>query len=268
MSLSSSVPNTLPSCAKRARAEVAAIPIGPIELGLAVLVMIVACAIQGAVGFGAGLIAAPLLLLIHPGFAPGPVLVANLALTILVTRREWSHIDVPGLKLTLAGRIAGTLLAMLLLASVSQTVFDLIFGSMVLAAVGLSLRRGTIQRTARVLTTAGLASGIMSTLSSIGGPPVALVYQGAEPSVFRATLGANLLVGAGFSIAALALVGRFGGAELIFSAVLVPCAVVGYWLSHMGLDWLDAGRVRVAVLLLSSLGGVGVLGRAIHAAAQ
>jgi uncharacterized membrane protein YfcA len=229
-------------------------------------IVTVASAIQGAIGFGAGLIAAPMLLLIHPGFAPGPMLASNLALTILVTRREWSHADVPGLKRTLTGRLIGTALAMGLLMVVSTRAFDLVFGSMVLVAVALSLGRPTFERTPVVLSLAGVASGLMSTLSSIGGPPVAIVYQGVSPPMFRATLGANLLVGAGFSIAALAFVGRFGPTEVMFSAVLVPCAVVGYWLSHLGLDWLDASRVRISVLVLSSFGGLAVISRAIFAA--
>jgi uncharacterized membrane protein YfcA len=229
-------------------------------------IVTLASAVQGAVGFGAALIAAPLLLLIHPSFAPGPVLVSNLALTILVTRREWSHVDVPGLKLTLLGRLTGTALAMGLLMVVSTRAFDLLFGFMVLVAVALSLGRSAFERAPLVLALAGAASGLMGTLSSIGGPPVALVYQGASPSMFRATLGANLLVGAGFSIAALAFVGRFGPTEVMFSAVLVPCAVVGYWLSHLGLDWLDASRIRISVLVLSSFGGLAVIGRAIFSA--
>lgn len=223
---------------------------------------VIASAVQGSVGFGAALLAAPVLLLIHPGFVPGPILVSNLALTLLVTRREWSAVDFAGLRFVVGGRLAGTLLAAALLVGLSQALFDLVFGVLVLVAVGTSLLRGGFRRSRRNLAAAGVASGVMGTLSSIGGPPVALIYQGAAPSVFRATLGANLVVGATLSLAAVWAVGRFGATEAALAAVLVPGAGVGFWLSRFAVGFTDAARIRAAALVLSSLAAVGVLLRA------
>jgi uncharacterized membrane protein YfcA len=203
---------------------------------LAASVLVVASAVQGSVGFGAALLAAPVLLLIHPAFAPGPILVSNLVLTLLVVRREWSFVD-----------------------------FDLLFATLVLIAVGLSLPRGGFEHSARNLTVAGVASGLMGTLSSIGGPPVALVYQGVEPSRFRATLGVLLVLGASMSIAATWTVGRFGETEVALAGVLIPAAFVGFWLSRFGIRWMSGPRVRVAVLVLSSLAALGVLARTLAA---
>lgn len=222
-----------------------------------------ASAVQGSVGFGAALLAAPVLLLIHPAFAPGPILVSNLVLTLMVVRREWSSVDFAALRYLASGRVLGTIVAGGLLATLSQQLFDLLFGVLVLIAVLLSLPRGGFARSPRNLTVAGIASGLMGTLSSIGGPPVALVYQGADPPRFRATLGVLLVIGATLSIAAAWAAGRFGDTELALSGVLVPAAFVGFWLSRFGLGWMHGPRVRVAVLVLSSLAGLSVLARAL-----
>lgn len=228
---------------------------------LAAAVLMAASAVQGSVGFGAALLAAPVLLLIHPAFAPGPILVSNLVLTLLVVRREWSFVDFGSLRFLAGGRLLGTLLAAVALANLSQALFDLVFGTLVLIAVALSLPRGGFRRSPRNLTVAGVASGLMGTLSSIGGPPVALVYQGVDPPRFRATLGVLLVLGASMSIAAAWAVGRFGDTEVMLAGVLIPAAFGGFWLSRFGIRWMNGPRVRMAVLVLSSLAGLAVLAR-------
>lgn len=72
--------------------------------------------VQGAVGFGMALVAAPLLVLIRPQLVPGPLLVSGLALTLLVARRERDSIDLLGVKWGLVGRVPGVAIGALALA--------------------------------------------------------------------------------------------------------------------------------------------------------
>jgi uncharacterized membrane protein YfcA len=229
------------------------------------LVTALASAVQGSIGFGAGLLAAPVLLLIDPAFAPAPMLVSNLVLTMLVARREWSSVDFHALRFIVGGRLVGTILAAGVLAKISGAGFDLLFGMLVLIAVVLSLLGGGYPRSPRNLSIAGIASGLMGTLSSIGGPPVALVYQGTDPSRFRATLGVHLIVGATLSLIAVWSVGRFGTTELMLAGVLIPAALTGFWLSRFGIDLVEAGHIRWAVLVLSTLSALVILSRAVGA---
>ena len=238
-------------------------PISPIEAVLALVVVTIASAVQGALGFGAALLAAPALLILDPAFVPGPVLFSNFVLTLLVARREWSSVDMSGVRFMVPGRLVGTLLAAGLLVELSPATFDLAFGTLVLIAVGLSILRGQPKRSRAIITAAGMASGLMGTMSSIGGPPVALVYQGAPPPVLRATLSVNLMVGAIVSILVLWAVDRFGETELMLSALLVPGALAGYGLSHFGIAWASPQRVRLAVLTLSTASAIGVMWRAL-----
>ncbi len=230
---------------------------------LAGVIMAFAASVQATIGFGAGLIAAPLLLLIHPAFAPTPLLAASLVLTVLVAWRERASVDLDGLKFMVTGRAVGTVPAAWLFATISGAAFDALFGILVLLAVGLSLARGGFERSGRNLTLAGIASGMMGTLSSIGGPPVALMYQRAPPNVFRATLGVHLIVGTTMSLLSIWFVGRLGAVELALAGVLVPPVLLGYGMSRFGMHFVDAALLRRAVLVLSSGAALAVVVRAI-----
>ena len=72
----------------------------------------------------------------------------------------------------------------------------------------------------------------MGTASSIGGPPMALVYQHGPGDRLRATLGAYFVAGATMSLSALAVVGRFGPTEAWLGAALVPGIVLGFTASN------------------------------------
>jgi len=238
-------------------------PLTGSEAALAMVIMAGAAAVQATIGFGAGLIAAPLLLLIHPAFAPTPLLAASLVLTALVAWRERLSVEVEGLKFIITGRAIGTVPAVWVFATISGAAFDALFGLLVLLAVGLSLVRGGFERSGRNLTLAGIASGMMGTLSSIGGPPVALMYQSVPPAVFRATLGVHLIVGTSMSLLSIWLVGRLGAVELALSGILIPPVLLGYGLSRFGMHLVDATLLRRAVLVLSSSAALAVVARAI-----
>jgi uncharacterized membrane protein YfcA len=208
------------------------------------------------------LIAAPTLLLVDPAFVPGPILVSNFAMTLLVARREWSDIDWPGLRFLVGGRVLGTLAAAGLLAGVTGAGFDALIGATVLCAVLLSVVHPDFERTPTALSLAGLASGVMGTLTAIGGPPVALVYQHASPALFRSTVAVALIVGAVVSIVVLWAAGLFGATEVALSGIMIPGALLGYWLSRFGIPLVRTRHIRTVVLGLSSLAALGVLLRA------
>src|SRR5438034_6678902 len=58
----------------------------PLQVLLAALAMAVGALVQGAVGFGASLVAAPLLVLVDVRLVPGPIGIASLTLNFLIIR--------------------------------------------------------------------------------------------------------------------------------------------------------------------------------------
>ncbi|CAN5726702.1 hypothetical protein BH24ACT3_BH24ACT3_08500 [soil metagenome] len=75
---------------------------------LAVAVVALGATVQGTVGFGANLVAVPLLTLIDPGFVPGPVIVAALVLNVLVGVRERDAVELHQVGWAVAGLVPGT----------------------------------------------------------------------------------------------------------------------------------------------------------------
>jgi hypothetical protein len=223
----------------------------------------VGAAVQGAVGFGLGLIAAPILLLIDPRFVPGPLMAGGLALTLAVAWRERSEIHLEGLRPALIGRFIGTAAAAMVLTVVSARMFELIFGVLVMLAIGLSLAGLRVSPTPTNAASAGFLSGFMGTLSSIGGPPMALLYQREGGAVLRATLSALFVLGSLVSLVALALVDRFGAPELALSAFITVPALFGFALSTRIRGLTDRAGVRPLVLALSFFSALAVLLRAL-----
>ena len=217
--------------------------------------------LQGAVGFGLGLLALPFLLYVDLRLVPGPLLVAALTLHLMVLRRDRSGVDVSGLSFLLSGRLLGTIPAAWLLAILPPDRMKILLALVVLAgaAMGVMHGGGGGQPTRAVLFGAGSASGFMATLGALGGPPVALIYQHSSGQRLRGTLAAFFIVGTIVSLAALGAIGRFGQQELRLSLVLIPGTILGFLLSHRAAAYLDTGYTRIAVLAVSALTAISVI---------
>jgi uncharacterized membrane protein YfcA len=219
----------------------------------AVAILATGSAIQGSVGFGLGVFGAPLLTLLDPRLVPGPILLDALLLTVLVAVREWRHVRLADLAWSVPGRFAGTVIAVLLMKVVPADRFQVALGLLILAAVALSTWGPPVPLNRRTLTVAGVAAGIMSTFTSIGGPPMALIYQREEGPRVRGTLAAFFTIGVIFSMGGLHVAGRFGWAEVRLAAVLLPGIVLGFLLSRWSARWLDRGHTRALVLVTSAV---------------
>lgn len=231
------------------------------EVAVVTVVVAAGACIQSAVGFGLGLLAAPLLALVDTDLVPGPLLFVMLPLTVLVARRERGALDFRGIRWALVGRVPGTVAGSLAVASVPEGGLAVLFGSVVLGAVVLSVAGWHVRPTPGALVAAGAASGFMGTATSIGGPPVALVYQRRSGAELRATLAAYFVVGAAFSVAMLAVVGEFGRRDVWLGLLLLPGMLSGYLLSGRAARVLDRGYTRAAVLGFAALSSIVLIGR-------
>jgi uncharacterized membrane protein YfcA len=118
-----------------------------------------------------------------------------------------------------------------------------------------------LRPTPRTLAAAGLAAGFMGTVSGIGGPPIALVYQDAEGPVLRATLARFFLVGTAVAIPTLLVVGELGVDEVVATLTMVPGIVIGFLASRRLVRHIDRGSIRPYVLGLSGAAALAVLVR-------
>jgi len=226
---------------------------------LAGVVVTLGALLQGSVGFGLGMFSVPFLVLIDTRFVPGPLLCSSIALTLLLTQREWHAVRVAELKWAIVGRVFGIAAAMGALVIVPQRQIGLLFGTLVIAAVLLSASGLRVHVTAGALLGAGVLSGFMGTAVSIGGPPMALLYQHESGSRIRGNLSAFFVVGVSMSLVGLHLVGRFGMQEFLIALSLLPGVLLGYAVSRHTAGILDRGYIRTGVLWVSAASALAVL---------
>ncbi len=219
-----------------------------------------AAAIQGSIGFGNALLMAPLLALVDPAFVPAPLLIVALPLSLLVAWRERESVDYRGLPWAIGARVPGIAAGAAAVAVVPERRLQVIVAVCVLVAVGLSLVPSIDVRPSPLsLSIAGLASGFMATAASVGGPPIALLYQRESGSRIRATLGFYFVFGTIMSLVGLRIAGHAGLQELRLAGELLPGTFIGFALSGRARGLLDGGLMRTAVLVFAALSSVVLL---------
>ena len=235
------------------------VSISPWQYVLAVLVVAVGAMIQGSLGFGLGLVSAPALALIDATFIPGPLLLVGVAVTLTVFLRDRGAVDWKGMKWAIFGRVIGTIAGGWAVVAFSKDAVIVLVAVLVLAGVLMTSIGWKIKTNRITLSTAGLVSGVMGTLTSVGGPPMALVYQRETAQKLRATLAGFFLVGATFSLLTLAVSGGMTQHDFALGALMLPGYVIGMIANRWASRFLDKGYSRVAVLTFSALSSIVLL---------
>lgn len=230
------------------------------------LAIFVGAVVQGSVGFGMGLVAAPVLTLLDPSLMPGAIQVTNMTLPLFTLAVEWRRVDWRGLGFAVLGRLPGSVIGAAIVVYISIHHLGIFVGAMVLVAVILTARAVSLPRNALTITSAGFVSGITGTATGIGGPPIALVYQTAKGPEIRATLAMFFFLSAAQSLVILALVGHLPARALSAGAVLVLPMIAGFLVSGPLRRYLDGGKVRIAVLVVAAVSAVVLVGQSLAGA--
>lgn len=228
-----------------------------------VLVVAAGSALQAAIGIGMGLVAAPVLGLVDPDFVPAAIVVAVIPLGFGMAVRERRHIDPTGLGWAIAGRFPGAVLGSWLVTAAGHRAVAVVIAVSVLAAVIASITRIQFRATRRNLLLAGTASGFSATAAGIGGPPMAITYQHADPATMRATIAAFFTLGGVISLAGLAAAGVLGTRELQLGLLLVPGALAGLWSAGFTVARLPAPALRATALAACAVSALVLLAEAI-----
>jgi hypothetical protein len=232
-----------------------------LQLGVASAIVAVGAVVQGSIGFGVNVVAGPILILIDPRLVPGPALVVAFVLTVLVWIRDRGSADLKGFGWVFVGRIPGTIAGALAVSALPVRGTAIALALIVLVAVAMSLGGWRLRRSPPALVGAGTVSGFFGTVASIGGPPIALLYQDEKGSVARGTLSSIFAVGALLSIVLLSIVGEFDVRGAVTSVVLLPAVLVGFGVSRWTSRILDRGFVRRAILGVCAASAVAAIVR-------
>jgi len=229
--------------------------IGALGLGwfaLAFAIAVLAATVQCSIGFGGNLIMMPTIVLFAPELIPGSLLFATMFMNLAMARRELNMVEPVTVRNAVAGRIAGTLLGIVVLSQLSDVALTLAVGISVLVMVLIVAIGKAPARTPMTMAGGGALSGLTAVIAGIGGPPVVLLFQNDRGPSVRANMGAFFMIGSVITLIGLAFADRFGWQEIGWGFALVPAVGLGYLLSGPMLPIVDRGWTRPAILLVSA----------------
>jgi uncharacterized membrane protein YfcA len=235
------------------------------SLGLVLLLgtaVLVGAVVQGSVGFGIVVVAAPFVIWAAPELMPGSMLVCGFVMPVMQLSTRWQDIDWTSLRAALAGRLLLTPVGVWVVAVSSPRLIAFLVGVLVLVVALASAYAPAFEPRPRNLFLAGMLTGVSGTSAAVGGPFVAMTLQHDEPARIRATLAAFFTVGSAASLAGLGVAGELTREQLWWGAVFVPFLVAGYVLSGPVVRRLDAGRLRTAMLWFCVVAAVSIILRA------
>ena len=184
--------------------------------------------VQRLAGQGFGMLISPTMALLAPEFLPSAVLLLGLIVGFGSISFELSALNKSELPAGFAGRTVGAVLAAWIAVTVVQSgeIAPLVAG-MVYLGIILSLLGVRVAIRPVSVFIGSVVSGIMGTLTAVGAPPMALLYQHEEARRSAAMQNAFFAFGMIVSIGALLVAGLVGLRHLMLAVSLVPFVFLG-----------------------------------------
>jgi len=234
-----------------------------------ILVMIGAFAVRSAAGFGAVLIAMPMLAFVLPISTAVSVTTALTAITSLhQLSRDWRRVAWRDFAIMAAYSAIGIGLGFYFITLLNEQalrdslgVFLILYSVYALATAKVSHTVSARWRGPLAAGT-GIAGGLLGTLFGAGVGPIYVVYFNAlrlEREIFRVTMSTVVLLGGAARIAGYASFGFYERSSIALIAIGLPLVVVGSWLGDRVIRKLDPQRFSWLVAGLILLSGVALL---------
>jgi uncharacterized membrane protein YfcA len=222
---------------------------------VAVAVIIFGSIVQGTIGFGLGLLAAPFIAIAIPEAIPVVLVMVAWPIGGVTAMREHHAMERFALLWMLVGAIPGTLIGLWIIHLASASTLGIIVGITTLVGVLATVVSPPIPITRITALSAGLIGNITGTAASVGGPPVALLFQHHRGPAVRSTLGAYFAASATLSVIGYGATGEITVDKLLLVLALLPAMLFGAWLSKHFHGLVDKGWLRPSVLILSAIAG-------------
>lgn len=221
--------------------------------GAVVLIVFAGSVVQAGLGMGFGLTVAPILALLDPVLVPVSALFLGTATSISGALVERASIVWREVTICLSGRVLGIFAGLYILVGLtSLATFSLVFGTIILFAVLLSIAGWNLALNPRNLFAMGSVSGFTGVITSVGAPPLALIYQHQPAAQTRATLATFFAMGGMMSLVVLYSIGLANLTHFWAALIMAPPAILGTWLGRRLKGGFDK-RYRVFLLAIAVL---------------
>lgn len=256
-----------PNCAERQNRTMW--PLSGPDLAFYALVLLGAFAVRSAAGFGAGLIAVPMLAFILP--VSTAVSVATVLTTITSVgqvSRDWRHIAWPRFVVLLCYTAVGIAAGMLCVRLLDEQTLRQSLGVFLILYAAHALWKGpavpvlSARWQGTLAAATGLSGGFFSALFGGGVGPIYVIYFNAlriERIAFRVTMSAVVLLGGFVRLAGYASYGFYTGPTVALLAFGLPLVAVGSWAGDRLARWISARVFSGIVATLVLLSGIALL---------
>jgi uncharacterized membrane protein YfcA len=234
-----------------------------IEFAVCAGAVLLGSTVQGAIGVGLNMIAAPFVAIVIPEALPATLVLLAVPIAVTTILREHHALDRVALPWMILGALPGTAIGLAIVESASPTTLAVIVGSTTLGGVLLSIAAPPVRTTRATALVAGFFSNLFGTASAVGGPPVALLFQHRTGPIARATLGAFFATSGALSLIGYLAAGTMTGDQGLLALALAPIMVVGLTASRYLHAHVDSGWLRPSVLTLSAIAGTVAIVRAL-----
>lgn len=219
--------------------------------------------VQRLSGQAFGMIAAPLVALVAPDYLPAGLLLLGIVVGFSSAAVDLSAIAAREIVPGFIGRATGAVIAALIAVQVGTgAALSTLIALVVLLAVALSLGGWRVPIRPATLVGAGVAAGIMGTLTAVGAPPMAMLYQHEAAKRARAMQNAFFAWGMCVSVLALWWQGLVTAGHLLFALSLVPAVAIGLAVSMPIAKRTERRAIRPFALGLSTIAALVLLAKA------
>ena len=230
---------------------------------LLAVTLVVGATVQGTVGLGLGVVAAPVAGLVAPELVPELLLWLALMMAATTLVSEHHGVDWDGLAWAVPARVVGTAVGVVVVSALTAQQIGIAVSLVVLLSVILTVHTVELPINRVTLPSAGFVSGVIGTATSIGGPPLAVLYQHRPPRTVRPTLAAYFVIGAALSLTGLGLAGELDPHIFWLALTLSPTLLLGFWLAVPVRGRLPAAAVRSGILAVCTASALALLVRSL-----
>lgn len=235
-------------------------------LAFYMLVLLGAFAVRSAAGFGAGLIAVPMLALILPVSTAVSVATVLTTLTSVgQVGRDWRHIAWQQFAVLISYTAVGIGAGLYFVKLLDEHTLRQSLGAFLILYSAHALWRGTASPLlparwhGALAAMTGICGGFFSALFGGGVGPIYVVYFNTlrmERIAFRVTMSAVVLIGGFTRLAGYASYGFYTSSTLTLLAIGLPLVIVGSWMGDRFARWLSVrifSRIVGVLVLLSGI---------------
>jgi len=225
------------------------------------VIIVFGAVVQAGLGMGFGLTVAPLLALIDPAMVPATTLYLGMFTATLGVLREPNSIQWNEVKFGALGRLVGVCVgAVILIGLTDIKAFSLVFGLVVGVAVLMTSLGWHMPFTSFNLFAMSCVSGTMGIITSVGAPPMALLYSQRPPEKARPTMAAFFAIGCALSILGLVVMGWSGWQDLAIAVLMVPLVLLGTFFARRVQAKFDK-RYKSVLLVIAGIASIMLIAR-------